>query len=315
MARVHGGPDASGAARWDFSTNANACGPCPQVLDAVRAADATRYPDPASTRLRESLGALHGVAAERVVMAASASEFIFRMTAWAARQGGRSVSVPLHGYGDYAAAAAAQDLQVVRDQPAQLVWLCEPSSPLGEPLTPVQGDCLVVDRAYEPLRLAGTPTPLDPKAWQLWTPNKALGLCGVRGAYAIAPDAWAAAQLDACAPSWPLGAHGAAMLEAWCAPSVQDWLAGTRATLAQWKEQQQALCESLGWEVRPSCANFFVVRGLASGTLAALRGRGVQLRDCASFGLPGFARLSVQPPQAQQALRDNGVHPRAVLAN
>lgn len=39
---THGGPDALGAPAHDFSTNANACGPCPEALAQVRAADATR---------------------------------------------------------------------------------------------------------------------------------------------------------------------------------------------------------------------------------------------------------------------------------
>ena len=55
MNASHGGPDALGAPRWDFSTNANACGPCPQALDAVHRADARRYPDPAYTDLRAAL--------------------------------------------------------------------------------------------------------------------------------------------------------------------------------------------------------------------------------------------------------------------
>lgn len=37
---VHGGPDARGAAQYDFSTNSNACGPCPHTLAAVQQADA-----------------------------------------------------------------------------------------------------------------------------------------------------------------------------------------------------------------------------------------------------------------------------------
>ena len=32
----HGGPDALGAATWDFSTNANAASPCPSALTALR---------------------------------------------------------------------------------------------------------------------------------------------------------------------------------------------------------------------------------------------------------------------------------------
>ena len=51
-APVHGGPDAAGVPLFDFSTNSNACGPCPEALHTVQAADATRYPDPAYTALR-----------------------------------------------------------------------------------------------------------------------------------------------------------------------------------------------------------------------------------------------------------------------
>ena len=52
---LHGGPDAAGVPVFDFSTNSNACGPCPEALHAVQSADATRYPDPAYTALRAAL--------------------------------------------------------------------------------------------------------------------------------------------------------------------------------------------------------------------------------------------------------------------
>ena len=60
FAHVHGGPDRLGAPLHDFSTNSNGCGPCPEALAAVRAADPTRYPDPAYTELRAGLAAFHG---------------------------------------------------------------------------------------------------------------------------------------------------------------------------------------------------------------------------------------------------------------
>src|SRR5690606_28947095 len=193
---VHGGPDARGIPAHDFSTNANACGPCPAALAAVLAADRVRYPDPAYAALRERLGRLHGVARERIVIAASASEFIRRMTAFAVRQGLGQVVVPRHGFGDYAAAAAAWGLalraQASEGRPA-LLWGCEPSSPLGRAdevlaQTAPAGSIRILDRAYAPLRMAGEPTPVADDIWQLWSPNKALGMTGVRAAYAIAPD-------------------------------------------------------------------------------------------------------------------------------
>lgn len=319
--RIHGGPDGQGVPLHDFSTNSNACGPCPAALAAVRQADATRYPDAGYTALRGQLAVFHEVEESRVLLAASASEFIFRITALAAGQGGRAVWLPPLSYGDYAQAAAAHGLALASQAvDAQLRWACEPSSPLGaaqaglaELVDSRKASLVVLDCAYEPLRLSAAPT-LSPQqlktTWQLWTPNKALGLTGVRAAYALAPvgQADSAAALEQRCPSWPVGAHGEAMLTAWVATEAQDWLAASLETLREWKTRQIALCESLGWRCLPSEANFFCAqpalpKGLSlQQALAALRAQGIKLRDTSSFGLPGHVRLSVQPPAVQDAL-------------
>lgn len=316
MLRVHGGSDALGAARHDFSTNSNAAGPCPQALAAVQAADATRYPDAGYTALRAALAGFHGVAPGRIVLAGSASEFIFRTSAWVACQGGRMVHVPQHAYGDYLHGAQAWGLERVEEvDAADLVWACEPSSPLGQAHSawPLRmgltgGPVVVLDGAYAPLRLQGAPSlgrAQRDGVWQLFSPNKALGLTGVRAAYAVASvhTLEAVAQLDALAPSWVVGAHGEAMLRAWTQPSVQHWLEGSLALLRPWKARQQALLEALGWVCQPSDANFFCARPPAPLDLAALRAAGIKLRDATSFGLPGWYRLGTLAPEAQEALR------------
>lgn len=330
LGRVHGGPDALGVPKYDFSTNSNACGPCPQALQSVQRADATRYPDAGYRALRERIAAFHRVASERVVLACSASEFIFRITALAVRRGIGQVRVPSHAYGDYRDAAQAWGLAVAEAPATELAetgglpslsWACDPSSPLGGAHAGLRGwadGCArgqamgVLDRAYEPLRLEGelglNPDALD-TVWQLFSPNKALGLTGVRAAYAVAPAQSAAdvQTLESLCPSWPLGAHGVALLEAWCDPGVQAWLTDTRETLRAWKLTQGALCTHVGWKVLPSHANFFCVD--ASGlnhdlptALIYLRLHGVKLRDATSFGLAGHLRLAVLPPEAQDAL-------------
>ena len=343
---VHGGADALGAARFDFSTNSNACGPCPAALAAVQAADATHYPDPVYTALRQRLAAFHGVDSERVLLAGSASEFIFRISAWAQQQGVHRVQLPAHHYGDYARAAQAWGLQPMnnRAEPTPVAagtdalhWACEPSSPLGQAhvgwptwltrLTPLASAAdesaesvqavglIVLDAAYAPLRLSGTPSlrqaQLD-QVWQLFTPNKALGLTGVRAAYVIAPsieNTWARGQINAIkslnllASSWPLGVHGEALLHAWASPPVQAWLAQCLPTLRHWKARQMTLLQNLGWQLQPSEANYFCAKPPQPLDLAALRAaHGIKLRDCASFGLPGWLRLGVLGPQAQAAL-------------
>lgn len=317
--RVHGGPDQQGVPLHDFSSNSHAGGPCPPALAAVQQADATSYPDASYTRLRGQLADFHAVAPQRVLLAGSASEFVFRVTALAAQRGASSVWLPRYSYGDYAQAAAAWTLPLASTpERAQLRWACEPSSPLGQPepapagWADAQALC-VLDRAYEPLRLSGSSAwsaHALRQVWQLWTPNKALGLTGVRAAYVIAPAGQdkLVAQLEALAPSWPLGGHGVALLQAWAGAEAQAWLAASLPLLRDWKAAQLGLCESLGWTCLPSDANFFCARpALPPGmslaqALAALRTRGIKLRDTASFGLTGHVRLSVAAPAAQAAL-------------
>ncbi len=322
--REHGGPDAQGPARWDFSACANAAGPCPDALAAVRQADITRYPDPASTAVRQALATLHGVEPWRVLPAASASEFIQRFTAVTGRLWPGAVQVPEHAYGDYAHAALAWGREVVvagrDDQGCTLRWHADPSSPLGQDDAPPATDAgrmpTVLDAVYAPLRLSGhsrRTTAAQDTVFVLHSPNKALGLCGLRGAYAIAPRPSSAlaydladccAALEAAAPSWPLSAQGDALLQAWARDEVQTWVANSRATLAAWKASLQQQLQARGFTLQPSHTPFFVASpppALAAAA-APLRAAGVAVRDTTGFGLPGGWRLSAQPPAAQQAL-------------
>ncbi|WP_302175328.1 aminotransferase class I/II-fold pyridoxal phosphate-dependent enzyme [uncultured Hydrogenophaga sp.] len=319
MKRVHGGPDGGSPLRWDFSVNANAVGPCPAALVAVRLADRCRYPDPAYAALREALGRFHRVPAGRVVIGGSASELIMRISHCASRRGVRRAWWPPAAYGDYAHAAGVAGLQRTETlEAAGLAWLCEPASPTGrhEPglLQLIAGHSgqagqawRVLDAAYEPLRLSGAPS-LDAgqrsHLWQLWTPNKALGLTGVRAAYALAPvgSADAVQALEAAAPSWVLGAEGVALLSAWTTPAVQRWLAGTLPVLREWKRLQLDWLQARGWHCQPGDTPFLCVQPPRPLDLTGLRRHGIGLRDAASLGMPGWYRMAVLPPPALQAL-------------
>ncbi len=316
--RVHGGPDARGPARWDFSTNVNAAGPCPQALHALAGVDATRYPDPGYHALRERLAAWHGVAAGRVLLAASASEFIQRVTAVGQRLAPGPVRVPERAYGDYALAAQACGREVTRGtgERATLGWCADPSSPLGQDgaLAPDTARLpTVLDLAYAPMRLHGV-SAWDGEAadtvFRLYSPNKALGLPGIRGAYAIAPEnvAWPVLRwveaLRAAEPSWPLGSHALAVLACWSEPATQAWLDGTRATLRGWVAELRRGLDALGLQPAPSVTPFLCARIAPACPPPMLRGHGLAVRDATSFGMPGWMRLSAQPPAALQALFD-----------
>lgn len=333
-ARVHGGSDAAGVPRWDFSTCANAAGPCPQALAKVRAADVTRYPDPTVSAVRQALARLHDVEPWRVLPAVSASEFIQRITAITGRLWPGVVSVPRHAYGDYAIAAAAAGRTVLIDalperagpeeiphassNAVSLAWHADPGSPFGiRGLLPESGvhprrrGVTVLDAVYEPLRLSGT------SAWTvhardsvfvLHSPNKALGLLGVRGAYAIAPlraerDVRVCCEaLEAAMPSWPLSAHGEAMLLAWTDAAVQAWVRDTHRLLGTWKETLQRELVMRGFIVHESDTPFFIVHPPRYVEARALRQFDIAVRDTRSFGLPGCWRVAARPPEEQKVL-------------
>lgn len=314
--RTHGGPDALGAVRWDFSTNVNAAGPCPLALQALAQADAARYPDPHYHLLRQRLAVWHGVDPQRILFASSASEFIQRVTAVSLRLAPGPVAIPRLAYGDYAVAAQACGRSIVgpAEASATLRWHAEPSSPLGQdsaaPKDPAARPT-VLDLAYAPLRLTGEPnwsTPQRDAVFQMYSPNKALGLPGVRGAYAIAPaaadwpvQAWCAA-LRQAEPSWPLGAHAVALLECWCDPAAQAWLAQARTTLRAWTSDLRTALAELGLAPAPSVTPFLCARLPAAARPAVLRAHGLAVRDTTSFGLPGWMRVSAQAPDAIAAL-------------
>jgi len=94
------------------------------------------------------------------------------------------------------------------------------------------------------------------------------------------------------------------MLQAWTLPAVRTsgWPACARRVAGAGVSSQREALETLGWSCLPSHANFFCARPPEPIDPDALRSQGIKLRDATSFGLPGYWRMSVQPPVAQQAL-------------
>jgi histidinol-phosphate aminotransferase len=333
-APIHGGPDSGPAIRVDFSTNAHPMGPNPWLDERIRRADRNRYPDPGYATLRESLGQFHGVAPERVVIGASASELIWRVTrAWGAL--GRTAAITSHRtFGEYLRAARAIGLPVrsgTRGPPRALLhWCCHPDNPSGamrdrqiaaavKRMSAPRGPRGIVaaDLAYWPFRqlLAGKPSLQLDAPWrndvvQLWSPNKLHGLTGVRGAYLILPadsPRLGRAQLESLAPSWPLGADGVELLAAHTQRDAMRFLDDTAPALLAWKMLQDRRLAAAGWKPQVSEMHFGLwqpplPRPAQRAWHAELRLSGIKVRDAQSFGRPGWVRLVTRAPQDVEEL-------------
>jgi adenosylcobyric acid synthase len=305
----HGGRSALAV---DLSASLNPLGPSPLALNAARAADLSRYPDPSAAELAAAAAKRHGIPVESVVPVPGASWGLwFCLVAHGGP--GRSCTALGPCFGEYRRAAeiAGASYEEVADGLAQalasapsILLVGNPANPAASviPAADLAGACadhpstlFLVDEAFAAFAPAGTSLIEDAvppaNAIVVRSLTKELGLPGLRMGYLVAA-AERASRLHAMLPAWPLSAPALAAAVAGCAD-----LEHIRAGAAVGREHVRLMAEGLssaGVESFPSSANFLLCR--ASGLLESLATGGVAGRDCASFGLPQHVRLAAPEP-------------------
>jgi histidinol-phosphate/aromatic aminotransferase/cobyric acid decarboxylase-like protein len=201
----------------------------------------------------------------------------------------------------------------------RVVWLCNPNNPTGvyldstavTRLRAAAPDALwVLDEAYRPFAAEAWDSRsliAEGNTLLLRSLTKDCALPGLRLGYALAAAPIIEA-LTRALPPWsvssPAIAAGLAALQDYA--SVRQSLRALRAEAA-WL---RAALLDRGWRVLPSATNFLLVEVGDAATLRArlLAQHRIQVRDCASFGLPGFIRIGTrrreENGQLLAALRD-----------
>ncbi len=247
----------------DLSMSLNPLAPDP-VPVLARHLDASRaYPD--ATAATAALAHTMGVGPDRLLLTNGGAEAIALV---AAEIGGR-VNEPEFG------------LHPRRGGP---LWRSNPHSPSGL-LARAEERADVWDEAFYPLA-SGHWTRGD-GAVVVGSMTKLLACPGLRIGYVLAdPDV--VARCRARQPAWSVGGLAAAALpDLLTAVDLPVWCAG----LAGLRDKLTRLLAAHGLAARPSDANWVLVdRG---GLREALAPRGIVVRDCASFGLPGVTRIAV----------------------
>ena len=337
---VHGGPDSAELERLgraperllDFSVSTNPLGPSPRALAAARAADLGRYPDRHSLAPRRALARHLGLTVEQLLIGNGSAELIWLLALAYLREGDRAfVLEPT--FGEYRAGAELLGAQVVewRTSPdngfavdlaavsatlaaarPRLAFVCNPNNPTGAWLTATELErllqalpdgLLVVDEAY--LELADRDSPAAPllesgRLVLLRSLTKDFGLPGLRLGYLAASPTLVAA-LAAVQPPWSVNA--AAQAAGLAALEDQGHVAAGRRAAAEARAYLAPRLEALGFRGLPSVANFWLVEvGDGARLRRRLLERGILVRDCASFGLPGFIRLAARPLEECQRL-------------
>ena len=251
------------AAVLDLSASLNPLAPDVTRLVAARLDAVGRYPDP--TVATAALAAALGVDADRVLLTNGGAEAISLL---AAELGG-SVEEPEFG---------------LYPRGSGLRWRSNPHNPSGRLAGPDER-AGVWDEAFYPL---ATGRWTRGEGLTVGSLTKVFACPGLRVGYVLAPDADLIRRLRARQPQWSVnGLAAAAVPDLLERADLPGWAAGIAALRAD----LVGLLRTAGLDPEPSDANYVLVR--APGLRDGLARGGVLVRDCASFGLPGFVRMAV----------------------
>jgi L-threonine-O-3-phosphate decarboxylase len=327
--RVHGGLQGEEAARYgrelneflDFSASLNPFGPPPGVIEAARNADLTRYPSPDAGELRQELASRLSVTPREVLVGNGSSEIFYLLAR--AFANGRPGLVFTPAFGEYSTALQSAGAEIIEcradansgfswpiddalatiaaRRPA-LVFLGSPNNPTGAYLArdevrriaaALTDSVLVLDEAYvsfvdEPWRS----NRLAPNVAVVRSFTKDFAIPGLRLGYMVAPrrivEAAAAQQ-----PSWSVGAP--ALAAGLACLGERAWLDDTTSQTREAKRDLVEMLTNARLDVHVGAANFVLVRvDEVSKVRRALLERGLVVRDCTSFGLPGHVRIGVR---------------------
>lgn len=327
--RVHG--DAAvrraGPGALDFAVNVNPFGPDPAVLTAVRSADVSRYPEPTGGPARRALGEHLGADPDRIALGHGAVELLWTLARLHVPPGAGALVVG-PAFSELALAveaggarairldAAPPDFKldllhvanhIARVRPA-LVYVANPANPSGRAVCTTElaglaadfGEVTFVwDEAFLSLsrRHDERGTAVPPNVIRVRSLTKDHALPGVRVGYLLStPDH--VRRLEAMRPPWTPSAFAQAAVIATCAPEAEAHVVRSRRALLALRQAMAKSLRALGLRLAPSDTIFGVTPvGDAASVHAGLQSRGVVVRDCTSFGLPGHIRLCARPPQ------------------
>ncbi|MFC1925840.1 pyridoxal phosphate-dependent aminotransferase [Chloroflexota bacterium] len=308
----------------DFSANINPLGVSPQVKKAMSGLELDHYPDPDCQELRQALSQTVGMARENIVIGNGSTELIHLLSR-ACLANGSCALILAPTFGEYETACHLADVTPVfvwaeeadgfkwdiddtcrrlTEIKPQLVFLCNPNNPTGLYLNKkivqqiakaTAPGTLVIDEAYLPF----IEKPWDSKPLLelgnvvlLRSMTKDHALAGLRLGYALAPVQLIEA-LKLYQPFWSV--NTAAQAAGLVALTDREHVTRARIIIAESKVYLYAALEDMGIDTLPSSTNFLLAE---VGDARTIRSRLLQhnlcVRDCTSFGLPQYIRLTVR---------------------
>ena len=317
----------------DFSSNCNPFGPSPRVATAAARVSLDQYPDREAASLRTAISRQIGVTPDRLIAGNGSSELLHFLSL-AFLRSGDSVVIAGPTYGEYERSSAIMGARcllwlstietgfaiclgavarVVHESQPRMCFLCNPNNPTGQLISAdairelvddFPQTLFVVDEAY--IEFAPKAQSLVSAAHSnlvvLRSLTKAYGLAGLRLGYAVADP-----QVIDCLRRVriPWSVNAVAQAAGMSALDDQHHMRQCIVRLMNGRQTLIAGLEALGFRPMPSATHYFLV---PTGNGARARDRmldsKVLVRDCSSFGLPDFIRVSSRDEKDNSALLD-----------
>jgi len=338
---THGGPNqaelkAMGLtpeAVLDFSVCSNPLMPPLGVSGILGTIAVNRYPDSEATEFRQCLAERLGVAPDNILVGSGAVELI-RLIVLAYFRPGDCALILEPAFGEYRVACQiagaevitswgkeedgfvpgiAETVSLIQQHHPRGVFICNPNNPTGHYLTRQQvemildagaGGLLILDEAYinfvdESWSSLGLLYRGDVIVVRSMTKDYALA--GLRLGYAVASREVIEA-LHRVRPPWNVSV--VAQKAGVAALGDADYLARCQQEIKQAKQFLVDELRQLGFTLVPSRTNFFLVKVADAGTFrSVLLRHGILVRDCTSFGMPGYIRIAPRiMPECQQLI-------------
>ena len=317
----------------DFSVNGNPYGPPPGMREALRDVPLNRYPDREALAFRRALSAQLNVPRERILVGNGTAELIWLIALTFVRHDDRAMVLE-PTFGEYARAVALMGGRVKTwrarpedkflVQPAEvehhlrqfrprLLFICNPNNPTGAAVPTgtiaawadaFPNTLFVVDEAYQAFAdrgdahrarsLHSTAGVGAQNVLTLRSMTKDYALAGLRLGYLVAREEVTGA-IARVRPPWNVNAMAQAAGIA--ALQQTDYVSECISSLHEHKSTLVTEIAALGLVPVPSNTHFFLVRvGDAGAYRRALLAQRIQVRDCASFGLPAHIRVATLQP-------------------
>lgn len=308
----------------DFSVNNNPCGPPSELLDALSTVQINCYPDTNSSELRESLAEKLKLSPDNIIVTSGSTEAI-RMLVTAYFEAGDHIIIPEPTYGEYALSCQIigatiikkyapekngfkhniSDLSnLIRRYNPRGIFIGNPNNPTGHYFSKEEvrqvleesSKCMIIlDEAYLSfVENAWSSTDLiqGKNLIILRSMTKDFALAGLRLGYAVA-DKSIVSTLNRVKPPWNVNSF--AQRAGTFVLKNDAFLQNYRSIIGQGKEFLIENLSDLGFTPVPSQTNYLLVKvGNATKLTEALLSKGILVRDCTSFGMPDYIRISVR---------------------